>query len=212
MVGLIIGFLLVLVHGLLSMLAPQLDPSIMAAVLLCLWVAITGALHLDGLADSADAWLGGGDRDRTLQIMKDPRSGPAGVTSIVLVLLLKFACLQQIVVNGPWLLLLAPALARGLMPVLFLHTPYVRENGLATPFREGLSSTITYRQMGAMVLLWLLLMGFAALPALLLVALAFWGLRQLMLQRLGGTTGDTAGAAVEILEAVSLLAIALAMA
>lgn len=49
---------------------------------------ITGGLHLDGLADTADAWVGGqGDRDRTLAIMKDPRSGPIAIAVIVLLLL-----------------------------------------------------------------------------------------------------------------------------
>ncbi len=50
-----------------------------AVLVLAVWVGLTGALHLDGLADSADAWLGGyGDRARTLAIMKDPYCGPAG--------------------------------------------------------------------------------------------------------------------------------------
>ena len=60
-----------------------------AALLLSLWVLLSGGLHLDGLADSADAWLGGfGDRERTLQIMKDSRSGPVAIVTLVLVLLL----------------------------------------------------------------------------------------------------------------------------
>jgi adenosylcobinamide-GDP ribazoletransferase len=62
------------------------DPGVAAALVLILWVWSTGALHLDGLADSADAWVGGlASRERTLEIMKDPRSGPAAVTAIGLV-------------------------------------------------------------------------------------------------------------------------------
>ena len=69
-----------------------------AALLLTVWVLLSGALHLDGLADSADAWLGGfGDRERTLTIMKDPRSGPIAVVTLVLVLLLKFAALLALI-------------------------------------------------------------------------------------------------------------------
>ena len=69
-------------------------------------IALTGGLHLDGLADSADAWVGGfGDRARTLEIMKDPRSGPAGVTAIVSLLLLKCAALASLSVeNAAWCL------------------------------------------------------------------------------------------------------------
>lgn len=90
LVGLLFGLLLWLASHLL-----QGTPSpLHAALLLTLWVLLSGALHLDGLADSADAWLGGfGDRERTLRIMKDPRSGPIAVVTLVLVLLLKFCAL-----------------------------------------------------------------------------------------------------------------------
>ncbi|RLU00397.1 adenosylcobinamide-GDP ribazoletransferase [Ketobacter sp.] len=211
-VGLVIGGILWLSQAILLWIAPLLNPAIAAAVLLGVWVLVTGALHLDGLADSADAWLAGGDRERTLAIMKDPRSGPAGVASMVLVLLVKFACLQQLVATAPALLLLAPSLARSLMPILFLHTPYVREAGLATPFRDGLDSATSYLQAALLALMWWWLMGVSALLALLLVGAVFGWLRRLMMQRIGGTTGDTAGACVEILEAVALLGMALAVA
>ena len=85
LVGLLFGLLLWLANHLLYG-APT---ALHAAMLLTLWVLLSGALHLDGLADSADAWLGGfGDRERTLQIMKDPRSGPIAVVTLGLVLLL----------------------------------------------------------------------------------------------------------------------------
>lgn len=96
-VGLLFGLLLWLASQLLDGVAAPLH----AALLLALWVLLSGALHLDGLADSADAWLGGfGDRERTLQIMKDPRSGPIAVVTLVLVLLLKFCALWVLVERG----------------------------------------------------------------------------------------------------------------
>ena len=79
-----------------------------AALLLTAWVLLSGGLHLDGLADSADAWLGGfGDRERTLTIMKDPRSGPIAVVTLGLVLLLKFTALVALIEqhNGAALIL-----------------------------------------------------------------------------------------------------------
>ncbi|MCO2182521.1 adenosylcobinamide-GDP ribazoletransferase, partial [Pseudomonas aeruginosa] len=87
----------VLIGVVLYAAARSLDGTpllLQAALLLSLWVALSGALHLDGLADMADAWVGGlGDRERTLAIMKDPRSGPVAVVVLVLVLLLKFSAL-----------------------------------------------------------------------------------------------------------------------
>lgn len=72
LVGLLFGAILWALNGLL-LGTPLL---LHAALLLTVWVLLSGGLHLDGLADSADAWLGGfGDRERTLTIMKDPRSG-----------------------------------------------------------------------------------------------------------------------------------------
>ncbi|WP_173644308.1 adenosylcobinamide-GDP ribazoletransferase, partial [Xanthomonas citri] len=84
-----------------------------AALLLSAWVWLTGALHLDGLADTTDAWVGGmGERRRTLAIMKDPASGPMAVTAVVLVLLLKCAALASLLAQAPTTLWLAPLLAR----------------------------------------------------------------------------------------------------
>ena len=76
LVGLLIGGLLVMLAAVLS----DISLLLRAALVLTAWVAITGALHLDGLADSADAWMGGlGNRERTLAIMNDPYCGPGAV-------------------------------------------------------------------------------------------------------------------------------------
>ena len=92
-VGLLLGLLIWVATILLSPLATPLA----AAVVLALWVSCTGALHLDGLGDTADAWVGGrGDRERTLAIMKDPYSGPIAVAAVVCLLLVKFGALSAL--------------------------------------------------------------------------------------------------------------------
>ena len=207
LVGLLIGLLLLGAQQLLADSAVLLQ----AALLLTLWVGISGGLHLDGLADSADAWVGGfGDRERTLAIMKDPRSGPIAVVVLVLLLLLKFAALVALLESGSaLLLLLVPWLARCLLPLLFLTTPYVRAGGLGQALAEHLP-----RQYLPWVLLAnalaMLLLGWSALLALLVAGAVFCYLRALMRKRLGGTTGDTAGALLEIAECAVLVALALA--
>ena len=86
LVGFIIGLFLLMVFFGTGFFTANLQ-SIMIVIT---WVIITGALHLDGVADSADAWLGGhGDRDRTLNILRDTAVGVAGVVAIVLTLILK---------------------------------------------------------------------------------------------------------------------------
>jgi adenosylcobinamide-GDP ribazoletransferase len=207
LVGLLIGAVLLLAQWALAGTAPLLQ----AAVLLLLWVGITGGLHLDGLADSADAWAGGyGDRERSLSIMQDPRSGPIAVVLLVLLLLLKFAALATLLAaNQPLALLLAPWLARGLVPLLFMTTPYVRAGGLGAALAEHLPRRELPYWLAGHALLVLLLSGISGLLALLAALLLLVGLRQLMLQRLGGCTGDTAGALVELAEAATLLVFAL---
>lgn len=206
MVGLLLGLL---VLGAVFLLEGR--PALLqAALLLALWVGLSGGLHLDGLADTADAWVGGyGDRERTLEIMKDPRSGPIAVVVLVLVLLLKFAALVALLEAGQLLpLLLAPWLARGLLPLLFLTTPYVRAGGLG----QALAEHLPRRELPVWLAIQaavLALFGWVAWISLAVALVTFAWIRWRLMQRLGGTTGDTAGALVEVVEVVVLVAVAL---
>ncbi len=192
----------------------QLPAMPLAAVILLLWVFLSGALHLDGLADSFDAWLGGhGDRERTLAIMKDPASGPAGVAAMVLVLLLKFSALVVLIEAGAWVaLILVPALARGLLPFWFSLLPYVRPGGLGDAMAAYMPTPLVYLQV--MPLLgWLYFStdGWGGAITLGALVLLFIGWRRSCMARIGGTTGDTAGALVEMAEGCLLLGVAMSL-
>ena len=205
MVGLLFGGLLWLLNAVL-LGAPAL---LHAALLLTAWVLLSGGLHLDGLADSADAWLGGfGDRDRTLLIMKDPRSGPIAVITLVLVLLLKFAALLTLIEQGQTLvLLIVPVLGRGALLGLFLTTPYVRAGGLGQALADHLPRRAGWQVLPACAVGCVLVAGWTGVWMLVVAASVFIWLRQVMLRRLGGCTGDTAGALLELLEMVVLVAV-----
>jgi adenosylcobinamide-GDP ribazoletransferase len=143
-VGLLFG---VLLWGLNSVLmgAPLL---LHAALLLTAWVLLSGGLHLDGLADSADAWLGGfGDRERTLTIMKDPRSGPIAVVTLGMVLLLKFTALVALIEqpNGA-ALILAPLIGRASMLALFTIV-FGTRNLDATEHHRGMVLAIAFESL-----------------------------------------------------------------
>ena len=207
-VGLLIGVGLLIVAKLLS----DSSPMIAAIAVLGFWVLVTGGLHLDGLADSADAWVGGhGSRERTLEIMKDPRCGPMAVVVLVLVLLAKYAALVALLdaPSGTTALLVAPLLARAAMPALFYTTDYARANGLGSALADYLPRNQVPWVLIACALAVLVMDGGRGFAALGAVALAFAGLRHLMVRRLGGTTGDTAGATLEICETAALLAASL---
>lgn len=214
LVGLILGLLLVLVGIGLSAI-PGAPVLLIAALLLAFWVVLTGALHLDGLADTVDAWVGGQhDPERARAIMKDPACGPMAVAALVLVLLLKGAALVAVVDTGAWIaLLLAVLLGRLAPPVLFLTTPYVNPVGLGADMARHLprSATIGVVAASAVVVLMLgLLSGlWGVLPALLAAGLLLWGASRLLKRWLGGFTGDTAGAALELVETSVLVILVL---
>ncbi|MCA1607526.1 MAG: adenosylcobinamide-GDP ribazoletransferase, partial [Acidobacteria bacterium] len=106
----LVGLLLGLMLAALAWAMRDSSSMLHAALLLAMWVLMTGALHLDGFADSADAWVGGqGSRERTLAIMKDPYCGPAGAVALILLLLVKLAALEALAAQHQELpLVLAP--------------------------------------------------------------------------------------------------------
>ncbi len=208
--GVLFSVILVSIAILLQSLVPGFvsitQGFVLSAIVLAVWVFLSGALHLDGLGDSADAWLGGNNAERTLAIMKDTHAGSAAVVAIVLVLLLKFSALQHLIVDQNYIpIFLAPLWARTSMLLLFATTDYVRPKGLGAAFMRYCSKA---ELLGLVLLLTVLLIFFGGKSVALLIAvslLVFWMCRQLMLRRIGGTTGDTAGALLEVVEAVILV-------
>jgi adenosylcobinamide-GDP ribazoletransferase len=203
------GLLIALPLALLALLALVLStpPVLTAVIILTCWVALTGCLHLDGLADCADAWVGGmGDRERTLNIMKDPVSGPVGVVTLVLCLFLKLAAIDTILYlpldSGWWL---APVFARTTSALAFITTPYVRPGGMGEGLARGSNSGVAVATGLTLLaatclmptLLWWAWLGSAA------VLFMVW--RRAMVKRLGGFTGDGTGALVELQETALLL-------
>lgn len=207
LVGILIGSIL----ALLAWLTSDIHHQLQAVLVLVVWVLITGGLHLDGLADSADAWLGGhGDRDKTLAIMKDPACGPAGVIALILVSLIKFVSLGIVLQHSDWLMLiLIPVIARLLLILLFQTTDYVRQGGLGSALALHHSSLAGSSLLVIFALLVVLCAGYQGLSLMITGLVVFFILRRIMLGRIGGTTGDTAGAMLEIGEAMLLLVAAI---
>ncbi|WP_019459044.1 adenosylcobinamide-GDP ribazoletransferase [Acinetobacter sp. GG2] len=201
LVGLIIGGILFIFICLLA----KLPIVLLASITLTLWIWLTGGLHLDGLADTADAWVGGfGDKQRTLQIMKDPSCGPIGVLSLVIICLLKFVLIYVLIEQHQTLfLILVPIVGRVVPSILFLTTSYVREKGLGRSLTDHLPKIASWIITGFVLLLPLYweLQGLITIIGFL-SSLVY--LRHLFIKRIGGITGDTVGAAIEISETVLL--------
>lgn len=207
----LIGLLLGLILFASAMLLAKLPIILSAALILILWIWLTGGLHLDGLADTADAWVGGlGDPERTLKIMKDPTCGPIGVLSLVVVCLLKFVSLyvlfeQQMAA----FLIVLPMLGRSVPLFLFLTTPYVRAQGLGRSMTDSMPKKQIWMVFVITIAL-LCIFKWVGLVALLVFLLMLFYLRSVFIKRIGGITGDTVGAAIELAETGVLLSAVIA--
>jgi len=205
-VGLILGGVLwVFWKG----LTPVIPSSVVDLILIALLVILTGGMHLDGLADTADGLWGGRDREQALKIMRDEHIGSFGVIALILMLMAKYLALTHLplAVKGQ-ILLGMPAIGRWAMVVVSYFSEYARSGpGLARPFIEHLS----WRELTAstlaiiLILLWLLrVQGLIDFTMIILVSfLCLWYFRR----KLGGVTGDCLGAVGELVELTFLLSV-----
>jgi adenosylcobinamide-GDP ribazoletransferase len=166
-------------------------------------VALSGGLHLDGLADCCDGLFASTSPAKRLEIMKDPRLGTFGGLGLLLVLLLKAAALSTLpVASGPGILL-AATLGRWLiLPAGLL--PLAHPGGMGADFSAGLRRGAIV--LGALFPLGLLVVtGLAGIAAMLCAILAGVWVLGLAMTRLKGVTGDVFGMLVEVSETVVLL-------
>jgi adenosylcobinamide-GDP ribazoletransferase len=191
--------------------AHALPPLVVAGVILLVLLTLSGGLHLDGLSDTADGFFSSRSRERVLEIMHDSRAGAMGVVAIVSVLLLKFAALAAVPSRVLWpTVLLMPLAGRCAMVIHMTLLPYARPNGLGKVFyeRRPRLAAIWAAALLAGVAWWVLgRRGAAAGAACLAVALVLAGYVH---RKLGGATGDTLGAACEIVEVVPALIMTIA--
>jgi adenosylcobinamide-GDP ribazoletransferase len=167
---------------------------------------ITGGLHLDGLADLFDALGGGrGERQRMLEIMRDPRIGAHGASALMLVLMAKVIVIAELPADARWAGMLgAPAMARLLAVWLLFGLPPARADGLGHDMGAGLRAGHMAFATGTFLILSVCLGPLLLTAALASVAVAI-GLGWLARARLGGVTGDVCGAVIELAELAFLL-------
>ena len=196
--GLAVGLLLALVDHAAARLWP---PLVVAALDVALLAAVTGALHLDGLADMADGLYGRREKEKALAIMKDSRVGAMGLVAVVCVLLVKTAALAHVQHARFLALMVVPAYARSAMIIGMRALPYARgPEGTGSAFFETPIGAADFRFVVLPVMLSLFL-GWRGLLLNLFFAAAVTALILLYRRRLGGITGDLLGAMVEIIEA-----------
>lgn len=199
LVGLIVGGI---AGGVLYAAAgTDISPLGCALAALAVQAFVTGALHEDGLADVADG-IGGNDRDRTLEIMRDSRIGTYGVLALVFSVGLRTVMIAGI--PGPGFALAtviaAAMVSRGVLPVVMHAMTPVRRDGLSKdagqPDRLFVVMSVAIGAIGLFTLLPLSV----ALAAVLFAALAAGAVCWWAHVRLGGQTGDVLGAVQQVTE------------
>ena len=203
LVGTLIGVLVAMATLVFALWLPA-DIAVLLGMLFSL--RLTGAFHEDGLADMADGLGGGLDAERKLIIMKDSRLGTYGAVTLFGGLLLKWALLSHIVLQGLPLLMLALIVmhswSRAVAGSLIADTPYVRDTqSKSKPLaeRQARKDTVLLLLSG----LFIVLLGCSWPMAGLLILGSMvirWSLRRYLLAQLGGFTGDCLGACQQLIE------------
>jgi len=207
-VGLAIGSLL---YGADRLLSPWLARPLSDALLITLLAVITGALHLDGLADVCDGLAARGNRERFLDIMKDSRVGAVGVVALVLGLLLKWQALAAVPAGIKWqALLLFPLLARCGQVLAMAGASHARNDGLGATFITGIGSLQLATALGTTLAIAFALLPLKGLLAFIGIVALSLAVRGYFTRRLGGLTGDVLGCISELSEIFALLLFACA--
>jgi adenosylcobinamide-GDP ribazoletransferase len=204
LVGVAVAVAASAVHALASVAG--LSPEVAAALALATTMLTTGCLHEDGLSDVADGFGGGRTREKKLEIMRDSRIGAYGASALVMSVLIRWSALTQLG-NPFWVfsgLVAAHAASRALLPAFMHVVQPARPDGLAA--NAGSASTDAAYVALAIGAVALLALGVSGLvPAVILLALVFYGFRALCMRQIGGQTGDTLGALQQAGEIAVLL-------
>lgn len=202
LVGLLLGLALA---GGDRLLLPHLAAGPEAALLLLALEGVTGFLHLDGLADSADGLLGLHERSRRLEIMHDSRAGAFGVAAIGFYLLIAWSALAAL--SGPGrsaALIATPLCARSALVVVGLF-PNARPGGLADGFPVAARGWYGALALLSAVVAGLIVLGGGGLALLSVALVAALATGAFALRRIGGVTGDVFGAGCQVAQASVLV-------
>jgi len=199
------------------LLAFRADPLLAALLALALHTMLTGALHEDGLSDTADGVGGGRDREAALRIMKDSRIGSYGAVALILSFAIRASALAAIArwttpTEAGLVMLGVAALSRAAMVWHWSLLPPARTDGVAASAgMPAPDATNIALGLGGVLALLLIVSAASFMSTLLVIALSAgmaWGFTRYISARIGGHTGDTIGATQQLTEIMSLTALA----
>lgn len=178
-----------------------------AGIAVAAWAALTGMLHLDGLADAADAALVTADRERRASILHDVHHGTFGIVAVALILLLKVAAISACTPrDGLLLLAIVPACARAALPLAVRFQATIPTSRMAASVAVAATPAAIGAGVGLAALPAMVLLGFPGAAVFVLCLGVGMATTALLSRRFGGINGDCLGAAVELGETAGLLA------
>ncbi len=186
-------------------------PAMLAALV---WVAchvvLTGAMHEDGLADSADGLWGAWERARRLEIMKDSHIGSYGVIALGLSLAARWAAISLILAQPGWLwgLIAVDVISRATMPALMAALPHARAYGLSHAQGRPVQSTAAIAAAIAFLVA-LLCTGTTSFTLISVATITAFAAAHIAKSKIGGQTGDILGATQQLTEITLLFALSI---
>ena len=203
--GLAIGLLLAALHYCFMFIFPE---QIAALLLVAALAVVTGALHLDGLADVFDGFGARGGRERFLAVMKDSSTGAIGVVAIVLGLVLKYQAIMHLSAGVKYGgIIFFPAAARFAQVLTTVGSMKARDDGLGAHFISGVGVKEVLIAAATVLTAAFFLLGVTGIISCLVAASFAWLARRYFHRRLGGVTGDIIGCISELAEVLTLLTI-----
>jgi len=202
-VGLILGSILAVAHLGFKFLFPE---SLSAVLSTALYVLLTGGLHLDGLIDTVDGLFSNRPKSQVMEIMKDSRVGAFGVMAAIVVFLIKYSIFQNLGQIIPLTSLIIVLIANrwGLI-LLITFYPYVRKEGLGSFFQTKSKRILFFVSTLIALILVVLVEWYIGLLSMGIAALVAWFYGKKVTAILGGMTGDTYGAFIELSEIIIFL-------
>jgi len=209
LIGALLGSILYGLARLIHYLSGDAWPQGAAVIILLAGIVLTRGLHLDGLADFADAFWGTHQREKTLAIMKDSFVGAFGIVALVILLLTKWMALVRLFESQQTVWIITSTIvSRSVMVELATVLPYPRETGTAKSFVDN--AGIRHRLINAVLAIIFVVLISNLLGLLVLFGgwlfsriFGFW-----CAHRVGGITGDLLGACCEMTETLILFSLA----
>lgn len=212
------GFIGLILYGVseLALNFLQFGPFLTAVLVVITWIGLTGGLHVDGWADTADAFFSYRTQEKRLEILEDPRLGAFGAIALVLLIIVKVALIYEVFIQeigGIFLFTLIPFLARAGLNIYFTTLRPAKSAGIAHFFQEKLAKKtvifITSIYSALVLVVYHFLSEQIIVPVVLggVMVLAIFLFRRWSLKHFRGVTGDLAGAFIEGMEALLWLVV-----